>query len=176
MQNDKHFPPLSTMPMVAYAISGALDASKEQLGYLAQAKDKPYVLDDQTIHEVIQSYTKYTDDIADEKAMCLYWKKQALTTEQKLMLKDMLESLDEMETVNQKILALANYCKNYTLEKIMEMEPIDLIMADVTGKWSSPLSESTSAPKTDVKRKQVKLPAEVTYQQTNIPDGVCYSF
>ena len=88
----------------------------------------------------------------------------------------MLESLDEMAAVNQEILTLANYCKNYTIEKIMDMEPEELIVADITGKFSPALSEPTSPPKADVKRKQVKLPSEVTYQQTNIPNGICYSF
>ena len=176
MPNKQGFPPLDSMPMLAYAISGALDASKEQLGYLTQAKNKPYVLDNQTIRDVIRSYTKYIDDIADEKAICLYWKKQTLTTEQRIMLKDMLESVDEMEAVNQEILSLAHYCKDYTIEKIMDMEPIDLIMADITGKFSPSISEPTSPPKADITRKQVKLPSEVTYQQTNILDGICYSF
>lgn len=176
MSNNQGFPPLDTMPMLAYAISGALDASKDQLGYFTQAKKKPYVLDDKTVHDVIRSYTQQNASIADERAICLYWKKQVLTKEQMLMLKDMLESLDEMEAVNQEILTLANYCKNYTIEKIMDMEPEELIMADLTGKFSPSMSEPTSPPKADVTRKQVKLPPEVTYQQTHIPDGICYSF
>jgi hypothetical protein len=52
MQNEQSYPPLSTLPMLSYAVAGALDASKEQLHNLLQAENKPYVLDDEIVHRI----------------------------------------------------------------------------------------------------------------------------
>ena len=69
--------------MLAYAIDGALDAAKDQLENMQKAKNKPHVLDDQLVNQIIESYTKQNASIADEKLLCLYWKQNKLTAQQK---------------------------------------------------------------------------------------------
>lgn len=79
----KDFPPITALPMLAYAIDGALDAAKDQLENMQEAKSKPHIFDDQLVNQIIKSYNKQNESIADEKALCIHWKKTGLSGQQK---------------------------------------------------------------------------------------------
>jgi hypothetical protein len=53
--------PNSQMPLIASMIDTSLNDTREHLGTLGQAKDRPHVLDDVTIDRVEQVHTEQMD-------------------------------------------------------------------------------------------------------------------
>lgn len=131
--------------MLVYAIAGALDASREQLANLQQAKDKPYVLDDEIINRIIKSYTEQNKSIANEKKICLHWRQEKLIEEQFKMIDEIESNLVEMEKINHQILFLAEHYKDHTIDKILNMEEGELAIAYLSGKLYSPQAEEKSS-------------------------------
>ena len=53
--------PISQMPLIASMIDTSLSDTREHLGTLSKAKDRPHVLDDATIDRVEQVHTEQMD-------------------------------------------------------------------------------------------------------------------
>jgi len=175
MQNKQSYPPLSVLPMLSYAVRGALDASKEQLHNLLQAKDKPYVLDDEIVHRIIKSFTEQNKTIAHEKALCLHWNQIKLTVEQREAIDEISSNLLEIEKINQQVLFLAEHFKNHTIDKILEMEDDELGLAYLTGKIYPPDQPATQHK--PYQRQSFTLPPEVTFHHQKLaPHGESYTF
>lgn len=171
------FPPIAALPMLVYAIDGALDAAKDQLENMQKAKNKPHVLDDQLVNQIIKSYTKQNESIIDEKALCLHWKQTKLSTQQKKTIDELLDNLAELERVNQQILFLAEHFKDHTIDKIMDMEDVDLALAYLTGKLYPPTDHENEQPSIPHKNKAFKLPPDVICQKKTIKNGgTSYTF
>ena len=172
-----NFLPIDALPMLAYAIDGALDAAKDQLENMQRAKNKPHVLDDQLVNQLLESYTKQNESIADEKALCLHWKKTKLSAQQRETLDGLLNNLVELERVNQQILFLAEHFKNHTIDKIMGMEEADLALAYLSGELYPPTDLENIEASTSNKNKSFKLPPDVSCQKKNIKNnGTAYTF
>ena len=143
MPNNPQFPPITVLPVLLSAVLGALEASEEQLENFRRAKNKPYSLDNKTISDVVKSYTKQSDSIAHEKAICAYWRSQGgLSTLQKNMLNKLEENLLRMEEVNLQIITLANACKLKTIEKLIEQEDAEVAI-DALKEWLSSSEEES---------------------------------
>ena len=163
--------------MLSYAIIGALDAAKDQLGNMQKAKTKPHVLDDQLVDQIIMSYTKQNKSIADEKALCIYWRKSKLSAQQKKTVDSLLDNLAELERVNQQILFLAEHFKDHTIDKIVGMEDVDLAISYLTGKLYPPTDHENYQDSTSNKNKSFKLPPDVICQKKAIKNnGTSYTF
>jgi hypothetical protein len=145
MLNEKNFPPIMRLSILAYAIAGALDASKEQLENLQKAKNRPHVLDDDLIHQIITSYSEQNESILKEKTRCQVWKQEKLTSEQYKTIDKIEANLVEMEKVNQQILFLAKHYKDHTIDKILNMDECELAISFLSGKLYSPQAEEISA-------------------------------
>ena len=59
--NQVNWQPISQMPLIASMIDGSLNDTREHLGTLSKAKDRPHVLDDATIDRVEQVHTEQMD-------------------------------------------------------------------------------------------------------------------
>ncbi|MEI6096587.1 MAG: hypothetical protein WCR08_14220 [Gammaproteobacteria bacterium] len=171
--------PIDALPMLLYAIEGALDAAKDQLMNMQKAKDKPHVLDDEIISQIIKSHTKQNNSITGERATCLKWKKGKVSAKQKISVEQLLKTLDELELVNQQILFIAENCKEHTIDKILAMDGVDLALSYLGGKLYPPVkkeNKNTSASK-PAKNKAFKLPPEVSCQKKTIyHGGMSYTF
>ena len=173
----ENFLPIAALPMLSYAIAGALHAAKDQLENLHKAKTKPHVLDDQLVDQIIQSYTKQNESIADEKASCIYWKKSKLSAQQKKTVDELSDNLSELERVNQQILFLAEHFKEHTIDKIMGMEDIDVALSYLAGKLYPPTGDENNQHITPNKNKSFKLPPDVICQKEAIKNnGTSYTF
>ena len=172
-----NFPPITALPMLSYAIAGALDAAKDQLENMQKAKNKPYVLDDQLVSQIIKSYTKQNESVADEKALCIYWKQTKLSAQQKKIVDELLANLDELNRINQEILFLAEHYKDHTIDKIMGMDDVDLALSYLTGKLYAPTAHEKEEPSTSHKTKSFKLPPDVVcHKKTINRGGTSYTF
>ena len=163
--------------MLSYAITGALDAAKDQLENMQKAKTKPHVLDDQLVDQIIKSYTKQNESIADEKALCIYWRKSKLSAQQKKTVDEFLDNLAELERINQQILFLAEHFKDHTIDKIIGMEDVDLAISYLTGKLYPTTDHDNYKESTANKNKSFKLPPDVICQKKAIKNGgTSYTF
>src|SRR5271167_4926843 len=59
--------PISRMPLIAGMIKGSLDDTREHLGTLTKARDRPHVLDDTTIDRVRSELAADQPDAADSR-------------------------------------------------------------------------------------------------------------
>ncbi len=163
--------------MLSYAIAGALDAAKDQLKNMQKAKNKPHVLDDELVDQIIKSYTKQNESIADERALCIYWKKTKVSAQQKKIIDDMLDNLVELERIYQQILFLAEHFKEHTIDKIMGMNEVELALAYLTDKLYAPTGHENVETETSHQKKSFELPPDVIYQKKTIKNsGTSYTF
>ncbi len=58
--NQVNWQPISQMPLISSMIDTALNDTREHLGRLSKAKDRPHVLDDATIDRVEQVHAEQT--------------------------------------------------------------------------------------------------------------------
>ncbi|EJR94333.1 hypothetical protein [Bacillus mycoides] len=54
---EPNWQPISALSLIADMIDGQLEEVQEQYTHLLEAQQKPYVLDEYTVHRVIQVYT-----------------------------------------------------------------------------------------------------------------------
>lgn len=164
--------PITALPMLSYAIEGALDAAKDQLDNLQKAKDRPHVLDDQLVEQIINSCTKQNESIADEKSVCMQWEKTKLSAMQKKSINKLWDNLIELEKVHQQILFLAEHYKDHTIDKIMGMDDMEAALAYLTGKLHLPTArQDTHKPKASNKESSFKLPPDVSCKKKGLPGG-----
>lgn len=171
--------PIEALPMLSYAIEGALDAAREQLEYIEQAKNKPHVLDDDLISQIIESYTKQNNSVAQERAACLYWKKRKLFVSGRASVDTLLKNLDELERTNQQILFIAEHCKEHSIDKILAMDEIELALSYLSGGLYPPSGTEGEQPvvSKEDKKSFFKLPPNVACHKKEIRSGeVSYTF
>ena len=171
--NNEYDLPIDALPMLSYAIEGALDAAKDQLVNMQQAKNKPHVLDDEIISQIIKSYTKQNSSIAGERAIGLNWKKSKLSAKQKTSVDALLQNLDELERINQQILFIAEHYKEHTIDKILEMDEVELALSYLSGKIYPPVKKEHKEPPSNKseQNKAFKLPPEVSFQKKQLSNG-----
>ncbi len=177
--NNEYDLPIDALPMLSYAIEGALDAAKDQLVNMQKAKDKPHVLDDEIISQIIKSYTKQNSSIAGERAIGLNWKKSKMSTKQKTSVNALLQNLDELERINQQILFIAEHCKEHIIDKILEMDEVELALSYLSSKLYLPEKKEHKQPPPGKsgQNKVFKLPPEVSFQKKQLSNGgVSYLF
>lgn len=173
----KQFPPISTLPMLSCAMSGALDAAKDQLKNLQKAKNKPYVLDDQLADRIIQSYSKQNESIAHEKAICIDWKKNQLSAQQNKTVEELLDTLEELEQIHQEIFSLAEHIKKYTIDKIIGKSDVEVALAYLAGELPPLIEHKISFSDESPKNKSFKLPPDVIYHKKTLENnGISYLF
>ncbi|WP_271396514.1 hypothetical protein [Salinicoccus roseus] len=57
MKSEPNWQPISNLPQISRMIDGQLETAQEQYDSLSEAP-KPHVLDDNTVNQVIRSYTE----------------------------------------------------------------------------------------------------------------------
>jgi hypothetical protein len=89
--------PISQMPLIAGMIKGSLDDTREHLGTLTKARDRPHVLDDATIDRIEQVHTE-----------------------------QMEKQNQQLRIVTTDVLALAGELRKGTIERVLGMSDIEL--------------------------------------------------
>lgn len=62
-QETANWQPITMLPLMASMIDEMLQDAQEQYKNLGEARSKPWVLDDYTVHRVMKVYTEQRDDI-----------------------------------------------------------------------------------------------------------------
>lgn len=130
--------PLNMIPVFVEMTDGMLDASKEQLTNFEALKGKAHVLDDDLLESVVKSLTKQTASLPNFLTQCDAWRQQALTASQAQQVDQIQSSVESLEKINQQVMFLADHYKNKTINKILEMDPTELMLGIIDGSIDSP--------------------------------------
>jgi len=126
--------PISYLSLFATALNGDLSSAREQYKTLLPAKDKPSVLDDETVNRIIRLHEEKNEFIENYERQFKLWRKEKLSANQLIVLEDLEEKLPQLKEVNDKVLKLAHEIQPYTIDKIMAMKPEELALLHLSGK------------------------------------------
>lgn len=130
--------PIGMLPVFTGMVDGMLDASLDQLRNLQRAVEKPHVLDDETLTAVIEQYTQQLEDHWLFEEQFARWKRSALKADQEREVERLIGQLKKLKKTNEDILKLARSVEHATIDKIMAMDPIELLDAVLSGKIKPP--------------------------------------
>jgi len=113
--------PVSYLPLFATALNGDLASAREQYKTLLPVKEKPSVLNDETVNRIIRLHEEKNEFIENYERQFKLWRKEKLTPDQLIVLEGLEEKLPQLKEVNDKVLELAYQIQPYTIDKIMAM-------------------------------------------------------
>jgi hypothetical protein len=118
--------PISQIPLIVSMISTSLTETREHLGTLTKAKDRPHVLDDATINRVEQVHTEQMEFVGIYSQQIARWRTKKLPSAQ-------VSELDRMDTQNQQlreatkaVLDLAGELRKGTIDRVLGMSDLEL--------------------------------------------------
>ena len=122
MKRDATYHPISDISVIRPLIDGPLEESEQLYKDFLSAKDKPYILDRETLDRAIDVYEK-------ERDMDYYFKEQFRRWRQEDPDQDTSVELDRLEAVRERYDTLAiniiNLCKELKkgcIDRILEMD------------------------------------------------------
>ena len=137
-QPQPNWHPISSLPIVATALSGMLEAAREQYPALEEAKNRPHVLDDDLLNRVINAHTQQAEDLWLFEEQIRRWKAEKITKTQQEELRRLEGQLEELRKMLNLILVLAEELKGGTIDSIMAMSDEELGMALLERKLKLP--------------------------------------
>lgn len=132
------FHPISALPRVSAVLDGLLEETKAQYATLTQARDKPHILDDQTVDRVTRVYTDARElgEVFDEQL--LRWEKGSLTESQRAEVERLTHARTKLRKLYNNILELAAELRKGTINRILDMSDEEVGLAVLTGKLKQP--------------------------------------
>jgi hypothetical protein len=118
--------PINQMPLIASMITASLNDTREHLGTLTKAKDRPHVLDDATIDRVEQVHTEQMQYINIYTPQIARWRTAKPSAVQAKELDRMEKQNQQLRDVTADVLALAGELRKGTIERILGMSDLEL--------------------------------------------------
>ncbi|WP_404452706.1 hypothetical protein LG329_00960 [Virgibacillus necropolis] len=125
MSPEPNWQPIRHLPMIAKMIDGQLEHAQEQYLNLLEARSTPHVLDDDTVHSVIQSYTEQLESVPIYEKQLERWQTEA-TPDQQREIQLLQKQVRKWKQVITDILDLADELKEGTSEKVMSKSDLEL--------------------------------------------------
>ena len=126
-QATPNWQPITRLPLIGSMIDEMLQDAQEQYKNLAEARLKPWVLDEYTVNRVIKVYTEQRDDILGlYEEQLKRWKGLSLKTTQRVEIGRLSGQLENLRTVITDILALADELKKGTIERQLAKDDTEL--------------------------------------------------
>ena len=135
--NQVHWQPISQMPLISSMIDTALNDTREHLGTLSKAKDRPHVLDDATIDRVEQVHGEQMDYVEIYAHQISRWRNEKPSAAQSRELDRMDEQNQQLRSVTAEILALASELRKGTIDRVLDMSDLELGLQYLLGRQSS---------------------------------------
>jgi hypothetical protein len=129
--------PLSQMPLISSMIDTSLNDTREHLGTLAKAKDRPHVLDDATIDRVEQVHAEQMDYVEIYTQQISRWRNEKPSAAQSKELDRMDEQNQQLRGVTADVLALASELRKGTIERVLGMSDLELGLQYLLGRQFS---------------------------------------
>jgi hypothetical protein len=124
--NQVNWQPISQMPLVAGMITTSLNDTREHLGTLTKAKDRPHVLDDATIDRVEQVHTEQMQYIDIYTRQIARWRTAKPSAVQAKELDRMEKQNQQLRDVTTDVLTLAGELRKGTIERVLGMSDLEL--------------------------------------------------
>jgi hypothetical protein len=99
---------ISQMPLISSMIDTSLNDTREHLGTLSKAKDRPHVLDDATLDRVEQVHGEQMDYVEIYTRQISRWRNEKPSAAQSRELDRMDERNQQLRGVTAEVLALAS--------------------------------------------------------------------
>jgi hypothetical protein len=113
--------PLSMLPTIGAVIDDQLVFAKEQYTSLLAARERPHVLDDETVERVIRVYTEQLDYVSLYREQLTQWRATQPARVQNDEIARLLQQLDAYEAILKDVLALAAKLAKGTIDAILRM-------------------------------------------------------
>ena len=124
--NQVNWQPISQMLLVANMIDTSLNETREHLGTLSKAKDRPHVLDDATINRVKRVHAEQMDYVEIYAQQIGRWRKEKPSAAQARELDRMDNQNRQLRAVTADVLALAGELRNGAIERVLGMSDLEL--------------------------------------------------
>jgi hypothetical protein len=124
--NQVNWQPISQMPLIASMITASLNDTRENLGTLTKAKDRPHVLDDATIDRVEQVHTEQMGYVEIYAQQIARWRTAKPSAIQAKELNRMENENQQLRDVTTDVLALAGELRKGTIERVLGMSDLEL--------------------------------------------------
>lgn len=128
------FQPLTVIPTVLKITDDMLLAAKEQLANMQMAKEKPHILDDDIVERSLKLYKEQNEDSAFFLQQCSIWKQEKLTELQLTQVQEIESLTNLLIDINNQLIAIFEHCKDFTINKILAKDDLELAFDLLTGK------------------------------------------
>jgi hypothetical protein len=135
--NQVNWQPISQMPLSSSMIDTSLNDTREHLGTLSKAKDRPHVLDDATIDRVEQAHTEQMDYVEIYTQQISRWRGEKPSAAQARELDRMDKQNQQLRALTADVLALVSDLREGTIERVLGMSDLELGLRHLLGKQSS---------------------------------------
>ena len=135
--NQVNWQPISQMPLIASMITTSLNDTREHLGTLTKAKDRPHVLDDATIDRVEQVHTEQMNYVEIYTQQISRWRKEKPSAAQADELDRMDKQNQQLQALTADVLALASELRKGAIERVLGMSDLELGLQYLLGEQSS---------------------------------------
>jgi hypothetical protein len=135
--NPVNWQPISEMPLIASMIDGALDDTRIHLETLIQARTRPHVLDDATIDRSKQVHTEQLEFVDIYARQISRWRTARPSADHTRELNRMDGQNQQLRTVTEAVLALADELRKGSIDRIMGMSDIELGLQALLGRGSA---------------------------------------
>jgi len=130
--------PVSMLPVISEILDGSLESAIEQLKSLHPVVDKPHVLDSNTVNRIIKLYTEQAEDHWVFEEQLKRWKDEELSESELSEINRLAGVLSETKSTGEKILKITQGMEHNTIDKIIEMDELELVEAMLSGKIKPP--------------------------------------
>lgn len=133
-----HYHPISAIGLIGTLIDEGKDIYQTQLNNLKMAEETPYLLDDDIIDRVLAFQQEGIESCNYYKEQVNRWKHVNATDDKKQELKRLEGQLDDIQEILHELKLLANTLKQGTINRIIEMDDIELAIQALSGKIRIP--------------------------------------
>jgi hypothetical protein len=123
---EPNWEPNSQLPLIAMLIDQMDVQTKEHFKLFAEAKDKPHVLDDETVDRAMRVHTESQTFVSIYDQQLTRWEALELTVDQQQEIDRLRALLPTIETELNELLALLQQLRKGTINRIMEMSDVEL--------------------------------------------------
>ena len=126
--------PLSFIPAFAGQVDELIEILEAQLKSFLPAKNKPHILDDQTIHRASSAFKQNAEYIQLYQEQADKWIREAQTDSHRQALSLLNEKLSKARKLNVELVALVEELGKGTIDKVLAKDDLELALEFLSGK------------------------------------------
>jgi len=120
--------PISMLRTIAMLIDKQYEHANEQYKLLYKAKDKPHVLDNETVDRTIRLYEDEKEYLEISKNQLSIWRKESLNSYQENEITRLENQMVKNEKIVNDTLNLAKELRKGTIDEILKMDDVELAL------------------------------------------------